>query len=214
MNQPSLSGFFEGQNNFEVEPDMLNSYFKENPPEFQEGHLRINFAAPENRRVYANATIGRQRTRVYGRNAANLKRKYNSRKAGQNAAAANTRRIAENTARKARNAAAAAKEIANVARRAESQAKFTQQEKARLAQVRAATLKSNLEKAKKEAASAKERTAASAKTTKEAAEQERRARVTAGLEKPSIGNRMKGLFKRGGNKTRRANRRGTSRRRS
>jgi hypothetical protein len=191
--QPSLSGVFEGQNTFESEPDILNTYFKENPPGFQEGHLRINFAAPENRRVYANATIGRQRTRIYGRNAANLKRKYNSRKAGQNAAAANTRRIAENAAKKARNAAEIARKNAEKA----------------AGEVMASRLAA--EKAAKELKAAEAKRKANAATAAQKLKDAQRAADLAAGKKPGVFGRM---FKRGGNKTRRANRRGTSRRRN
>jgi ubiquitin C-terminal hydrolase len=108
-----------------------DEYYNTNPKNFQEGHLRMNFGATRNnRRVYANATIGSKRTRIYGQNVANLQRKYKSRKRQQNAQVASQKAI-------------------------------------------------NLASGKK----------------------------------LSIGNRMKSIFKRGGNKTRRAKHRGTSRRR-
>jgi hypothetical protein len=178
-----------------------NSYI-ENPPNFQEGHLRIDFAAPnENKRVYANTTLGRQRTRIYGKNAANLKRKYNTRKQKLNRAARNAKENYERLQER-QTAAAAARKSQVEAAAAEAKRK-------------AAEAKEAADTAKRAKETQKRNTAYSTKLQKEADERARLARVAQGLEKPSVSNRFKGMFKRGGgNKTRRNGRRGTSRRRS
>jgi hypothetical protein len=225
-NTPSLQGFFPNQNIFESEPDAYESYknqYQNNPPNFQEGHMRIDFATPdENKRVYANATIGRQRTRIFGRNAANLKKKYNSRKRRVNLEAV------EATNALARKQAALEnerkeKEAATAKRKSEleaARAKASEEAAAAAAEAKrkAAEAKSAANTAKREEQLAKEQEKRNKtmrlKLEKNAAEKARLARVAAGQEKPSVSNRFKGLFKRGGgNKTRRANRRGTSRRR-
>jgi Ulp1 family protease len=226
MNQPSLQGLFPNQNIFESEPDAYESYknqYQNNPPNFQEGHMRIDFATPdENKRVYANATIGRQRTRIFGRNAANLKKKYNSRKRRVNLEAVEaTNALARKQAaleneRKEKEAAAAKRKSELEAARA----KASEEAAAAAAEAKrkAAEAKSAANTAKRTEQLAKEQEKRNKtlrlKQEKNAAEKARLARVAAGQEKPSVSNRFKGLFKRGGgNKTRRANRRGTSRRR-
>jgi ubiquitin C-terminal hydrolase len=225
-NTPSLQGFFPNQNTFESEPDAYESYknqYQNNPPNFQEGHMRIDFATPdENKRVYANATIGRQRTRIFGRNAANLKKKYNSRKRRVNLEAveatnalARKQAALENERKEKEAAAAKYKSELEAAR-----AKASEEAAAAAAEAKrkAAEAKSAANKAKREEQLAKEHEKRNKtlrlKQEKNAAEKARLARVAAGQEKPSGFNRVKGFFKRGGgNKTRRANRRGTSRRR-
>jgi hypothetical protein len=56
-----------------------DAYYEENPSNFQPGHLRINFQKGDNRSVYANAIIRRRKTRIYGKNTANIKKRFNSR---------------------------------------------------------------------------------------------------------------------------------------
>jgi hypothetical protein len=225
-NTPSLQGLFPNQNTFETEPDAYESYknqYQNNPPNFQEGHMRIDFATPEeNKRVYANATIGRQRTRIFGRNAANLKRKYNSRKRRVNLEAVEaTNALARKQAalekeRKEKEAAIAKRksELDAAKQKASSEAVAAAAEAKR----KAAEAKSATNAARQADQLAKEQEKRNKtmrlKLEKNAAEKARLARVAAGQEKPSVSNRFKGMFKRGGgNKTRRANRRGTSRRR-
>jgi ubiquitin C-terminal hydrolase len=110
-----------------------DEYYEENPSNFQPGHLRINFQkeghnAPGNRRVYANTTVGTRRMRIYGTNAANIKRKFNSRtrklKAAANRAAA-TAATAARVASETRNAAQKAKNTREAAARAAAEAKKT-----------------------------------------------------------------------------------------
>ena len=113
----------------EVSVNYPDEYYEENPSNFQAGHLRMKFNdGPGNRRVYANTTVGTRRTRIYGTNAANIKRKFNSRtrklKAAANraaAAAATAARVASET----RNAAQKAKNTREAAARAAAEAKKT-----------------------------------------------------------------------------------------
>jgi peptidoglycan hydrolase CwlO-like protein len=225
-NMPSLQGLFPNQNTFETEPDAYESYknqYQNNPPNFQEGHMRIDFATPdENKRVYANATIGRQRTRIFGRNAANLKGKYNSRKrrvnlelveatnalARKQAALEKERKEKEEAVAKRKSELEAAKQKATdeaTAAAAEAKRKATEAKSAAAAAKKAEQFAKEQEKRNK---------TLRLKLEKNAAEKARLARVAAGQEKPSVSNRFKGVFKRGGNKTRRNGRRnGNTRRR-
>ena len=199
-----------------------NSYL-ENPKNFQEGHMRINFnTSEENKRVYANASIGRQRTRVYGRNAANLKRKYNSRKRRlelESVEATNALTKKQASLEKERKE----KEEATAKRKSELEA--TMQTAAKEAAIAAdeAKRKANIAKAATNATKRAEKLAkeqekrnATLRLTleKNAVEKARLARIAAGQEKPGFSNRFKGVFKRGGgNKTRRKGRHSTTSRR-
>lgn len=106
-----------------------DEYYEENPSNFQPGHLRMKFNdAPGNRRVYANTTVGTRRTRIYGTNAANIKRKFNSRTRKLKAAAnraAEAARTAARVASETREAAQKAKNSREAAARAAAEAKKT-----------------------------------------------------------------------------------------
>lgn len=150
-----------------------DEYYEENPSNFQPGHLRINFekvghAAPGNRRVYANTVVGTRRTRIYGTNAANIKKKYDAR----------TRKLRA-VANRAATAAAAASRVANETRAAAAKAKNIREAAARAANEAKRTLKTMQNKAAKNAA--------------EAAKAAIRDRIAAG-EKVSFMNRMKAKF--------------------
>lgn len=162
-----------------------DEFYEENPSDFQSGHLRINFNktdhnAPGNRRVYANTTVGTRRTRIYGTNAANIKKKYDAR----------TRKL-KAAANRAASAAAAAARVASETRSAAAKAKNTREAAARAADEAKRTLKTMQNKAAKNAA--------------EAAKAAIRNRIAAG-EKVSFMNRMRAKF--GGRRTRRKSRRG------
>jgi hypothetical protein len=160
-----------------------DEFYEENPSDFQPGHLRINFNktghnAPGNRRVYANTTVGTRRTRIYGTNAANIKKKYDAR----------TRKL-KAAANRAASAAAAAARVASETRSAAAKAKNTREAAARAAADAKRTLKTMEAKAAKNAA-------AEAKAAI-------RAKIAAG-EQVSLMNRMRAKF--GGRRTRRKTR--------
>ena len=160
-----------------------DEFYEENPSNFQPGHLRINFNkpghnAPGNRRVYANTTVGTRRTRIYGTNAANIKKKYDAR----------TRKL-KAAANRAASAAAAAARVASETRSAAAKAKNSREAAARAAAEAKRTLKSMEAKAAKNAA-------AEAKAAI-------RAKIAAG-EPVSFMNRMRAKF--GGRRTRRKTR--------
>lgn len=179
--------------------------FQNNPSNFQEGHMRIHFNADENKRVSANARIGQYRTRISGRNAANLKRKYNSRKANLNRKVQSAKNELNRLQREEEAKRQANQQALNAARSAREEAKRKLKEAEETAKAVAkskATAKQTL----------KQTTVTGTKTLAQKQEELRQAELAAGKSK-TFSNRFKGLFKRGGNKTRRANRRGTSRRR-
>jgi ubiquitin C-terminal hydrolase len=161
-----------------------DEYYEENPSNFQPGHLRINFQkeghnAPGNRRVYANTTVGTRRTRIYGTNAANIKKKFNSR----------TRKL-KAAANRAAAAAATAARVASETRNAAQKAKNSREAAARAAADAKKTLRTMETTAAKQAA-ANEKAAI-------------RAKIAAG-EKVSFMNRMRAKFG-GGRRTRRKTR--------
>jgi hypothetical protein len=160
-----------------------DEYYDENPSNFQPGHLRINFektghAAPGNRRVYANATVGTRRTRIYGTNATNIKKKFNSR----------TRKL-KAAANRAATAAATAARVAAETRAAAQKAKNSREAAARAAAEAKKTLRTMETTAAKQAA-ANEKAAI-------------KARIAAG-ESVSFKNRMRAML--GGRRTRRKSR--------
>jgi hypothetical protein len=175
-----------------ISPD----YFLENPANFRKGQYGINLNANDSKRFYSNAIVGTKRMRIRGRNATNIKARYNAKKTAltQRAAQLATERNAA-TRRATEEQERASRELAD-AERSASQAL----ERAKMLQK---TLKSTK----------KTTTAETAKTAEEA----RRAALAAGTPgvKKTLGNRwqsFKNRFKRGGSrKTRRSTRRGNRR---
>jgi hypothetical protein len=181
------------------------NFFENNPSNFQEGHMRIHFNADPNKRVSANTRIGQYRTRISGRNAANLKNKYNSRKANLNRKVETAKKELSRLQREEEEKRKANQNALNAARNAREEAKRTLKQAEATAKAVAkskATAKQTL----------KQTTITGTKTLAQKQEELRQAEIAAGKSK-TIRNRFMGFFKRGGNKTRRANRRGTSRRR-
>ena len=178
-----------------------DDYFLENPANFRKGQYGINLNTNASKRIYANAVVGTKRMRIRGRNAENIKRRYNTKK---NALVAQA-----TTARAARNAeiarATAERTRVNAARAAAASA-------ASAANATAKRLRAERVAADKVV---KQTTQTLRKSEKEVAEAARRANVAAGIQKPSFMNRMKSIknpFKRGGSrKTRRNTRRGNRR---
>lgn len=174
-----------------------SAYFEENPANFHKGQYGMNINTANNsKRFYSNAVLGTKRLRIRGRNATNIKSKYNTKK---------QKLVAEaDRLRAARNVAAAA-----------AAAEQTQKQAAKNAARTGATMAEMLAKQRRAAATA---TAKEYNVTRKAqervakAEQEsiRRAEVAAGIQKQSFMNRIKSIknpFKRGGSrKTRRSTR--------
>lgn len=153
--------------------------------DFRKGQYGINLNANNSQRFYANALVGTKRMRIRGRNAANIKSKYNSKmKTLKNAAAAAS--SAAEQARKASLEATAARRAAEEARKIEDKRR----------------------KAAEQARKVEAKTAQSASRAAEVAALQ--ARRAAG-EKLSFMNRLRSVknpFKRGGSrKTRRTTRR-------
>jgi chemotaxis protein histidine kinase CheA len=180
-----------------------DEFYEENPSNFQDGHLRVNFKkegleAPGNRRVYANTVIGTRRTRIYGTNAANIKKKYDARtrklKAAANRAATEAKAAANavEQARKKSLEAEAAKKAVELA------GKKAREEAARQAK-EAAQAQNAQRKAEAAVAAANKKTAEAAAAA--AAKAERAAKIASGEIKPSFFNKF-----RGGRRTRRKTR--------
>jgi hypothetical protein len=174
-----------------------NSYYEENPANFRKGQYGINLNTDESKRFYANALVGTQRMRIRGRNATNIKARYNTKKQRLTNALANARRrVAEE-----KTAANAVRE--SLTRDRES-AKRTAEEASRIARTArtnkaiANTLAKRKEKELRNAA-------------KKLEEDERRLALASGDKTPSFMNRLRSVknpFKRGGSrKTRRSTRR-------
>jgi hypothetical protein len=179
------------------------SYFEENPANFRKGQYGINLNRNNSKRFYANALVGTKRMRIRGRNAANIKTRYNAKK--ELLRQERLRLEREHTE---------AQRVANAA------AATARAERQRLANTAAATRRAaNIAAAEKKIRNRAERAAEAArvKAAKERAEGIRRAKVAAGEVKPSFMNRMRSIknpFKRGGSrKTRRSTRRNRSNRR-
>lgn len=180
---------------------LTEDYFLENPANFRKGQYGINLNTNASKRFYANAVVGTKRMRIRGRNAENIKRRYNTKK--------NALVTQANTARAARNAeiarATTERTRVNAARAAAASAAST-------ANATAKRLRAERVAADKVV---KQTTQTLRKSEKEVAEAARRAEVEAGIQKPSFMNRMRSIknpFKRGGSrKTRRNTRRGNRR---
>ncbi len=174
-----------------------NSYYEENPANFRKGQYGINLNTDESKRFYANAIVGTQRMRIRGRNAANIKARYNTKKQRLKNALANVRRRAAEekiAANKVRERLARDREAAKRAAEKANRNALT----ARTDKAIANTLAKRKEKELRNAA-------------KKIAEEERRRILATGDKTPSFMNRLRSVknpFKRGGSrKTRRSTRR-------
>lgn len=178
-----------------------SAYFEENPANFRKGQYGMNInTANDSKRFYSNAVLGTKRLRIRGRNATNIKSKYNTKKQKLVAEADRLR---------------AARNIASAAAAAEQ----TQKQAAKNAAKTEAIMAEMMAKQRRAAATATSKEYNVTRKSQERiakAEQEsiRRAEVAAGIQKQSFMNRMRGVknpFKRGGSrktrKTRRKNRR-------
>lgn len=63
-----------------IETNNASNYLND-PPNFQEGVVRMNFTKPIGKQVFANAKFGTRRTRIFGKNTSNIRSRHNSRKA-------------------------------------------------------------------------------------------------------------------------------------
>lgn len=180
-----------------------NSYYEENPTNFRKGQYGINLNTTNNsKRVYANAVLGTKRLRIRGRNTANIKSRYNTKKQRLTNALANARRRAAEE----KTAANAVRERLTRDREAAKRASEEASRIARTARTDKAIANTLAKRREKELRNAE----------KKAAEDARRAAVAAGEAKPSFMNRLRSVknpFKRGGSrKTRRSTRRRSGRR--
>ena len=178
------------------------SYFEENPANFRKGQYGINLNRNNSKRFYANALVGTKRMRIRGRNAGNIKTRYNRKK--ELLRQERLRLEQEHTA---------AQQAANTA------AAAARAERQRLVNTVATTRRAaNIAAAEKKIRNRSEKAAEAArvKAAKERAAGIRRAGIAEGTIKPSFMNRMRSIknpFKRGGS-SRRKTRRNTRRNRS
>jgi bifunctional DNA-binding transcriptional regulator/antitoxin component of YhaV-PrlF toxin-antitoxin module len=88
----------QSENNIFISEPAASNYLN-NPPNFQEGIVRMNFTKPVNKQVFANAKFGSRKVRVFGKNTSNIRSRYNSRKAKYSKELEEMKRIAEYAAK-------------------------------------------------------------------------------------------------------------------
>ena len=121
-----------------------SAYFEENPANFRKGQYGMNLNTANNsKRFYANALMGTRRMRIRGRNATNIKNRYNAKKANLNKAVAAATQAAQEArkesieAEAARKAAQAAEKTRVNARKAAEKTAATTRKAAEVAAIQA-----------------------------------------------------------------------------